>query len=209
MGTRVKTPPKSAAAAGLADALFGRSKQRVLALLYGQPARSFGIKELIGLAHSGSGAVQRELERLVESGLVAVEPGPQKRYRANRAAPIFAELASIVEKTAGVPQVLRDALAVRADAIAFAVLYGSVAKGTDSAASDLDVLVVSSELGLAELYELLQPAEARLGRPVSPTLYAPDEFRRRRRANHPFLSKVLGGPHTVLLGSEDAGATAR
>src|SRR5260221_8021288 len=97
---------------GMSDALFSQTQQRVLGLVFGQPDRQYGTVELIKLAESGSGAVQRELARLLESGLVTMTAtGPLKRYQANRAAPIFEELRSIIEKTSGVPAVLRDALA--------------------------------------------------------------------------------------------------
>ncbi len=187
------------------DALFTRTKQRVLSLIFGQPDRSFATMELIKLAGSGSGAVQRELERLVKSGLViATVSSGQKRLTANRASPLFDELRRIVDKTAGTDAVLTSALAPLAAAIQFAVLYGSVAKGTDVASSDIDLLIVTDNLTLEEVFAALEAAEQRLGRRVSPTLYTSDEFRRRRKARHPFLTKVLSGTHVVLVGSEDA-----
>jgi predicted nucleotidyltransferase len=154
--------------------------------------------------------VQRELVRLLDSGLVTMTTiGPLKRYQANRAAPIFEELRSIIEKTSGVPAVLHDALTRVATSIIFAAMYGSLAKATDQATSDIDVLVISDTLALAELFEALAPAERKLGRRVSPTLYSRDEFRKRRRAKHPFLTKVLGGEHVVLMGTEDAALASR
>lgn len=189
----------------VADALFSRTQQRVFSLMFGQPERAFATSELIALASSGSGAVQRELQRLVDSKLVtSTATGRQKRYRANSASPIFEELRSIVEKTAGVPEQLRVALAPLGSRIQFALLYGSVAKETDTAASDIDVLLVSDELALDEVFVALQGAEQRLGRRVSPTLYASEEFLSRRRAGQPFLRRVLEGKHVVLIGSEHA-----
>jgi predicted nucleotidyltransferase len=135
--------------------------------------------------------------------------GRQKRYQANHAAPIFQELCSIVEKTAGVPGRLRAALTPLAARVRLALLYGSVAKHTDTAMSDIDVLVVSDDLTLEELFTALQDAERDLGRRVSPTLYTGDEFRRRRRSGHPFLTRVLDGPHVVLAGELDAVVPSR
>lgn len=100
MGIRAKT---SAAVqhTSLSAALFSNTQQRVLGLLFGQPERSFFATELIGLSGGGSGAVQRELKRLDESGLVTVKRvGSQKHYQANPQSPIFTELCSIVHKTA-------------------------------------------------------------------------------------------------------------
>jgi predicted nucleotidyltransferase len=204
-----KVPPP-APARTIADALFSRTQQRVFSLVFGQPERAFGMSELIALAGSGSGAVQREVQKLLDSKLiVATTAGRQKRYQANHAAPIFQELHSIVEKTAGVPGRLRAALAPLAARVRLALLYGSVAKQTDNAMSDIDVLVVSDDLTLEEVFTILQDAERELGRSVSPTLYTSDEFRRRRRSGHPFLTRVLDGPHIVLVGELDAVAPSR
>jgi predicted nucleotidyltransferase len=196
-------------APSLADALFTQTQQRVLSLIFGQPERAFSISELIDLAGSGSGAVQRELQRLVASKLIVADVvGRHKRYRANAAAPIFEELCTIIKKTVGVPEQLRRSLAPLATRIRFAVLFGSVAKRTDTAASDVDVLVVSDELALDQIFAALEAAERALGRHVSPTLYTSEEFRRRRDAHQPFLSRVLQGDHVMLVGSEDAVAAA-
>ena len=195
----IKIPKMGAPAGNMADALFTQTKQRVLGLLFGQPERAFGTNELIKLAESGSGSVQRELTRLVEAGLVRADG---KRYQANAQSPIFEELRGIVDKTSGIPRVLRDALAPLADTIDLAILYGSVAKHTDTAASDIDVLVVSNSVVLEDLFKVLQPAEAHLGRRVNPSLYSLDDFRERIKTKHPFLSKVMQGKHTVLVGRE-------
>jgi len=186
----------------LADALFPKTKQRVLGLLFGQPERSFGTVELIDLAHSGRGAVQRELELLTRVGLIETEfVGPQKRYRANAHSPIFEELRRIVEKTGGIPGVLRAALSRIADKLDVAILFGSTAKAT--ADSDVDVLVISEELTLEDAYRTFEAAEAQLGRRVSPTIYDRAEFKKRRMNKQSFLAKVLSGPHVVLLGKLD------
>jgi predicted nucleotidyltransferase len=208
MGTTHARTSKVGHSTSVADALFSRTQQRVFSLLFGQPERAFSMSELIALAGSGSGAVQRELRRLIDSKLVvATAVGRQKHYRANSTAPIFEELRAIVEKTAGIPNQLRAALAPQSSRIRFALLYGSVAKQTDTASSDLDVLLVSDDLALDEVFAALQGAEQRLGRRVSPTLYTSEEFLRRRRADQPFLKRVLAGKHIVLVGSEDAVTT--
>jgi predicted transcriptional regulator len=84
----------------LADALFPKVRQRVLAVLFGTPDRSYYANEVIALAQSGTGAVQRELAGLSEAGLLTVrKQGNQKHYQANASAPVFAELRSLVLKT--------------------------------------------------------------------------------------------------------------
>lgn len=113
----------------LGDALFTTTRQRVLGFLYGQPERSFFANELIGLTGSGSGAVQRELGRLVDSGLVTSRSiGRQRHYQANAGAPIFDELCSIIVKTVGLAEPLRAALGPLGHRITLALVYGSIAK---------------------------------------------------------------------------------
>jgi predicted nucleotidyltransferase len=195
---------------GLADALFTSTQQRLLGLLYGQPLRSFYATELIERTGSGSGAVQRELRRLSESGLINITRlGNQKHYQANASAPIFNELRGIVDKTVGSAGALLAALLPLEEQIRFAAIYGSLAKATDGAMSDIDVLIVAAGLTLERIYSALQPVEKRLGRSVNPTLYTPEEFQRRRATGQAFLRKVLGGPHITLIGSEDAARRTR
>ncbi len=188
----------------LADALFTATQQRVLGLLFGQPDRSFFVTELIDLADSGRGAVQRELVRLAGSGLAVVSRvGHRKYYRANPDSPLFQEICGIVRKTIGVEETVRTALAPLSDRLLLAVLHGSVARRTDTAVSDIDLLLVSERLTLEAVYAALAPAEELLGRRVNPVLYTPGEFRRRREAATGFLTRVFESPHVVLAGNSD------
>jgi predicted nucleotidyltransferase len=187
----------------IADALFSRTQQRVLALLFGEPERSFFATEIIQRAGSGRGSVQRELERLAASGLVSVRRmGNQKHYQANADAPVFAELRALVLKTSGLADPIRKALAPLARKIDLAFIYGSVARGEAHVGSDVDLLVVAHDLTLERLYAHLAPAEETIGRKINPTLYTPDEFHSRRQRSA-FVQKVLAGPMIVLAGSVD------
>lgn len=188
----------------LAGALFTTTQQRILALLFGQPNRSFFTKELIRLTGSGSGAVQRELQRLTSSGLAKMTPiGMQKYYQANPDCPVYHELIGMAWKTVALAEPVRQALEPLADRIKLAMIYGSVARGTDTAASDIDLLVAADNLMLDELYAALEPIEARLDRKLSPALYTVEEFDARRANGNPFLSRVLAGECLILIGSKD------
>jgi predicted nucleotidyltransferase len=195
------------ASSGLADALFTTTQQRVLALLFGQPARSFYATELIELTGSGSGAVQRELKRLSSSGLVTVSRvGNQKHYQANPDSPVYEELRGLVAKTVALVEPIRTALEPFADRITLALLYGSVVKKTDTATSDIDILIVAEGLILEDVYKALLPVEAVLDRKVSPTLYTPREFAERKAAGNAFVKSVLSGKHLVLINNEQTTA---
>ena len=194
----------------LADALFTTTQQRVLSLLFGQPSRSFFASELIELTGSGSGAVQRELQRLASSGLVTVTRlGKQKHHQANPDSPVFEELRGLVLKTVAMAEPIRQALEPIAHRIALALVYGSVAKGTDTAASDIDLLVVSDQVMLEDIYSALAPVETKLHRKFAPTLYTTGEFAERKAAGSAFLTRVLAGEHLVLIGTEDEPSAAR
>ena len=191
------------ASASLSDALFTTTQQRVLGCLFGQPDRSFTVSELIRTTGAGSGAVQREIARLAGCGLLTVEPvGNQKRYRADPVSPIHAELVSIVRKTFGLAAPLREALAPLAEHLDAAFVYGSVAKGTDTAASDIDLMLVSDTLTYAEVMAVLHPLIGRLGREVHPTLYARDELHKRIAAGNSFVTRVLAQPRLWIIGGE-------
>jgi predicted nucleotidyltransferase len=208
--SRARGGRRAPARSSLVDALFTSTQQRILALLFGQPDRSFFANELIQLARSGTGAVQRELERLATSGLVVVtKVGNQKHFQANRDAPVFTELRSIVLKTLGLADPLRAALEPFAGLIDLAVVYGSVAKREEAASSDVDLLIVSDALTLEKLYAVLAVVEHEIARKINVTLYTSQEFQQRRKEEHPFLAKVLAGEHWVLMGAVGGGDTAR
>jgi predicted nucleotidyltransferase len=187
----------------MADALFPKVRQRVLAVLFGNPDRSFYANEVIALAQSGTGAVQRELAALLDAGLLlTTKRGNQKHFQANTAAPVFAELRGLVLKTMGLADVLRVALAPLETHISAAFVYGSVAKQQDTAQSDIDVLILSSTLGYADVFGVLEIATSQLGRRVNPALYTPDEIAKRIAQDHSFVTRVLQQPKIWLIGSE-------
>jgi len=205
MGMKAKStatsspPPRTS----LADALFSTVQQRVLAYLFGQPERSFFATELIKLAGGGSGAVQRELKRLADSGLVTVSRlGTQKHYQANPKSPLFTELCAIAQKTVGLAEPLREALAPVAKRTKAAFVYGSVAKRSDTAASDIDLMVISDRLTYADLFATLEQASARLGRKVNPTVYSRQELAKRIKQRNAFITRVMAQPKVWLIGGE-------
>ena len=189
---------------GLGEALFSKTQRQVLGLLFGNPNRSFYANEIVRYAGIGIGTVQRELEKLSGAGILTITKiGNQKHYQANRGSPIFEELYNIVVKTFGVSDVLRRALEVFVEDIRFAFIYGSVAKGTDHAGSDIDVMLVSQKLTYPDVMSVISHVESKLGRVVNPTLYKPSEFRKRIVTDSGFVRKVMEQPKIFLIGTED------
>jgi predicted nucleotidyltransferase len=189
--------------ASLADALFTKTQQRVLGLLFGQPDRSFYSTEVMKRAGTGSGAAQRALAKLEHSGLVNVSRvGHQKHYQANSTSPLFHELHGIVLKTVGLAEPLRRALAPRASEITAAFVYGSIAKGTDRSQSDIDLMVLSDTLTYGDLFGALETASADLGRKINPTVYARAEVAKRLKTKNAFMTGILAQPKVWVMGSE-------
>lgn len=202
-------PAKSArkgtasAPTGLADVLFTPVQQRVLRLLFGQPQRRFQSAELIRLAGSGTGSTHRLLTRLAATGLVTIERvGNQKHYQANADSPIFPELCGLVRKTVGLVAPLNAALAPLSAKITAAFVYGSIAKGTDTAASDIDLMVIADGLDYAALFSALQGTEESLARKVSPNLMSLEDWRRKSGEPDSFAARIAAQPRMFVLGSE-------
>lgn len=201
MGTAFAQPPIS----GLASALFTPVQQRVLGLLFAQPDRRFRSAEIIRLAASGTGAVHRQLQRLEAAGLVQVtREGNQKHYQARRDSPIFEELHGLAVKTFGLVEPLRTALAPFTDRVAVAFVFGSVAKASDRAGSDVDLLVVSDELSYPDLFSALAAAEVTLARSVNPTILTTAEWHRERHRDDSFVARIAGQPRIAVIGNPDA-----
>ncbi len=188
----------------VAQVLFGSTRREVLALLLGRPEERFYLREILRTIGGGSGAVQRELKHLTDAGLVHREArGRQVYFSANRDAPIFAELRAIVEKTAGTADVLRGALAglLRAGRIHLAFVYGSVATGTQTARSDVDLFILG-DAALAEVLPDLEKADRRLGREINASVYPATEFRQKLKRGMPFLKRIVAGPKLFVAGDE-------
>jgi predicted nucleotidyltransferase len=184
------------------SALFGKTRRALLALFYSHPDESFYLRQVIRAVSLGQGAVQREVAKLTDAGLLLRHSrGNQVYYQANRESPIFMELQSLVVKTAGVGDVLRKALVPVQDRIKAAFIYGSVAVGAFSARSDVDVMIVG-DVTFAEAAESLRSTQEILGREVNPSVYSPAEFRKKLLAGHHFLNSVVKEKKVFLIGDE-------
>jgi len=183
-------------------ALFGKTQRAMLALFFGRPEQSFYLRQIVRTAGVGLGAAQRELARWVEAGLlVRTRRGNQVYFQANAESPVFAELKALTVKTAGVADVLRDALAGLAARIRVAFVHGSLARGTGKASSDVDVMVIGT-VSFGEVVSALQPAQRTIGREVNPSVYSEREYQAKLQAQHHFLTSVLATPRIYIVGGE-------
>jgi predicted nucleotidyltransferase len=187
----------------LANALFSKVQQRVLALIFSHPERSFYTSEIVRHVRSGVGAVERELSKLERSGLVSVKRiGNQKHYQANSDAPIFNELRGVVEKTVGLAEPIRRSLEPHTDTIKAAFIYGSVAKQTDTAHSDIDLMVIGDDLNYSDLYAATQDAERTLQRKVNPLFLSQKDWQRKASDAGSVINKISSSPKIFVIGSE-------
>ena len=185
----------------ISKALFSDSQSRVFRWVFGQPERGYHLNELRRLTGLGSASLQRELGKLATAGLVRSEKvGNLRRFQANTESPVYEELAALTRKTLGAQPLLQEALAPMKAKLDLAFVYGSIAKGTDTAKSDIDVMVVGEDLLLSDVLKLLLPVEVQLGRKINPTLYTPAEYKRRRAQKDSFLNRVLAQPVIPLIG---------
>jgi len=193
----------------IASALFTDSQARIFRWLFGQPDRSFYLSELRRLTGLGSASLQRELNRLADAGLVSTERvGNLRRFQANPQSAVCSELLSLTRKTLGVAPLLQETLAPLAPELRNAWLFGSVAKQSDTAQSDIDVMLVGENLQLGRVLELLLPLEEQLGRKINPVCYTPAEFDRRRAEPDSFVNRVMAQPTLTLTGDRLESGTA-
>ena len=188
----------------LATALFTDRRSRLFRWLFGLPERSFHLNELLRLTQLGSASLQQELKQLTAAGIVRAERvGNLKMFQANPHSPVFNELVSLTRKTVGLQTLLTHALLPLKGKLLQAWIYGSVAQQTDTATSDIDIMLVGNGLLLSEVLQCVQVLESELGRKINPTCYTSQEFASRQADPGSFVSKVLQKPVLDLLEHED------
>ena len=188
----------------IGDALFTKTQQRVLGLLYVKPDKRFYTNQIVRWADMGRGTIRRELERLVSAGLLVLSrEGNQHYYRANPDNPIYSELVVIVRKTFGIADVIRTAMVPVDDQIDCAFVYGSISKGEDSASSDIDLLVVTESLAYTDLMTVLADAEQLLARQINPSIYNAEQIKRKLQEKNAFLTRIMEQPKLWIKGDED------
>ena len=187
----------------LGEALFTKTQQRVLGMLFGKPDRSYYTNEIVRYADAGIGTVQRELQRLESAGLITAKKiGNQKHYQANRAAAIFEELRNIVIKTVGLADVLREAVLPLQEQVDLAFIFGSIAQGKERITSDIDVMLIG-DASFDDIVGAFYPAQESLGREVNPVVMTASEFSSKTLQGDRFVSRIVKEPKIFLKGDSD------
>ena len=192
----------------IAEALWPQTRRRVLGLLFARPDRALHLRQIARDTGTAVSAVQREVTSLSQAGLLTrTQAGRQVHYQANRSCPVFSELRAFIMKTVGMADVLAGALAPLADQIDVAFVYGSCARGAETAASDVDVLVIGTAPDVIAINVALSDAGLNLGREINPVVMTASEFKRRLAEGDHFLKSATAGPLIFLIG--DAHELAR
>jgi len=187
----------------LANALFPETRQKVLGLLYGNTKKTFYLNEIIRTTGMGVATIKRELDRLEQAGILRlVRIGNQHHYQAEPSCPIYEELRSVVTKTLGIVPALARALEPLASQISLAFVYGSVARGTETANSDIDLLIVG-DVSLEQVVDLTYSAQQALGRMINPNIYSPAEWQALLVENGGFIKDILQHPKLDVIGGTD------
>jgi predicted nucleotidyltransferase len=183
--------------------LFGDRRRRLLGLLMLRPERDFHVREIARSTGLDAANAQRELKRLQSAGLVtSVRSGNRLHFKADTSSPIFSELASIMRKTSGIADVLREALLPLADRIGVAFVFGSVAKGEEGPHSDVDLMVVG-DVEFADVVQAAHGAQEKLGREVNCVTMKLADFKRKLAGNERFVTRLMAEPKLLLLGAFD------
>lgn len=188
----------------IGDALFTKTQQKVLGLLFGKPDKSFYTNEIMRWVDMGRGTVSRELERLVGADLLFVtKEGNQHHYQANANNPVYSELVSIVKKSFGIADEIKQALLPFDDDIEIAFIYGSISKGGETAASDVDLMLIGKALNYGDIIEQILPVEEALQRAINPTIYGKADFALKFKEGNSFVTRVMEQPKIMIKGIID------
>jgi predicted nucleotidyltransferase len=190
-------------AAKISDLLFKDYRRRVLGLLLLHPDRAYHVREIARLTGTVAGTLHKELARLADAEILQKSmSGNQVLYQANRDGIIFEELASILRKTSGLVDVLAEALEPLADQIEAAFVFGSIASGKASAASDIDLMIIG-DISFAEAVNATYPVQNTLGREINPKVYNRKEWKKMVSKQDAFIKNVMSRPKLFVLGSDN------
>jgi predicted nucleotidyltransferase len=183
-------------------ALFNRSRRELLALFFTNHERSFYLRQIVRILAMGQGAIQRELSRLTQAALITrTQVGSQVHYQANQKVAVFGDLKSLMIKTTGMAEVLRDALAGVAERIEVAFVFGSTARGEDRSNSDVDLMIIG-DVSFGDVISALQPAQKKIGREVNPAVLSVQDYQNKSQSKSRFLESVLNSRRIFLIGGE-------
>ena len=183
--------------------LFPKARAEILRLLFSGGSQEIHLRDLARLAGLSPAALQKELTSLASKEFVLTRrDGNRLYYRANTSHPLFPDLCGIVLKTSGISAELARALAAL-EGIDCALIFGSVAAGTATGRSDVDLLVIGTT-GLRKITPALRGVADALGREINPICVTPAEWRGKLQRGDAFAARISAEPKLWLKGGPDA-----
>ena len=147
--------------------------------------------------------VQRALKTLQEVGLItSCQRGRQIYYRISKNHPAFSDLKALFFKTVILGDTIRLALEPMVHRIRSAFVYGSIAQGSESADSDIDLFILG-DISLRELSKVLGPLSKKLSRELNPVLCRASEFKKRIVNKDHFLLEVSKKSKIWIIGNQN------
>lgn len=184
----------------LAELFGGETRLRALAALFQAPERSFGLRELAVLSDVDSGNLSRWLKRWSEVGLVSRTLGPVPRFQAS-ADPALRPLAKLFSQSGELVRDLQAAID-KLEGVTAAAIFGSFARGEETAGSDIDVLLIG-ELSELMANARLRPLARQYDRPFNASVFSTAAFQRLLDERDGFALELVSKPHIQLKGSLD------
>jgi predicted nucleotidyltransferase len=187
----------------LAEILFKDYRKRVLALLLLNPDKRYHVREIARITGTIAGTLNKELARLADAGILTrVNIGNQVQYSADKHCPVYEELASILRKTAGLVEVLANALVSLEENIDFALVFGSMASDKATSASDVDLLVIG-DVEFSRVAKAVYPSQEILKREINPKVYTQKEWKKLVAKQDGFVKQVMKQPKLFIIGTKD------
>ena len=186
----------------LSEILSSKVRAEVFRLLFGLNDDALHVRGIERKTGFAIGTIQTEMKKLHRLNLVLKKrDGNRLYYRANQQHPVFSEIQALVIKTVGLLDVLKSALADE-NGIRVAFVFGSIARGSEKAGSDIDLMVIGN-IELRTLTRLLRGLTEKLGREINPYILSTKEFNLRKSENEHFVTQVLKDSKLFIIGEED------
>jgi len=182
--------------------ISSKNRAKVLTFFLTHPDERFYYTELLRRLDITPSALQNELARFTKAGLLETKREANARfYWVNKDFPLYPELKSIVLKTSGLADELKQELSNIGE-INFAFIYGSFAKNTEDIKSDIDLMIIGNP-NLDTLTEVISRAEENLSREINSTTFETKEWSERIKKKDSFVTDVLNNAKLFLVGNED------
>lgn len=186
----------------LSTLITSKTRVEIITWFVSHPDERFHYSQLVKTLNASMQSVQNELKRLEKAGLLlSQKEGNIRFYWVNKDFILYPELKSIIFKTVGVGEELKESLADIGD-IRSAFIYGSVAKNLEDVRSDIDVMVIGT-VSEDALHKAIMKAEKKLGREMNYTIFSPNNWKKDLKAKKSFVRDVAKGEKIFLIGTED------